>query len=127
MKRGKWYQHSWKGDNNKSGGICTNIGIHFFDLLTLLYGESVECSSTITNDVASGWIKFKDAFVNWELRTDAVKPCRKLVIDGNEVDLTHGFEDLHTESYRMILSGEGFKLTDARASIELLNKIICAG
>ena len=126
VKRGKWYQQSWKGDPAKSGGICTNIGIHFFDLLTHLFGKWTAMGSEVGTEQAKGYIMFGETMVNWELRTDAEKPCRWLTIDGEEVAFTKGFEDLHTESYRRILCGVGFTLQDARPSIELVNQILCA-
>jgi UDP-N-acetyl-2-amino-2-deoxyglucuronate dehydrogenase len=133
--RGKWYQKSWKGDVEKSGGIATNIGIHFFDMLAWIFGEVKE------NEVlkfeaskASGKLILEKARVNWFLSLDdndlpanavgaGKRVYRSIKIDGTEIEFSEGFTDLHTLTYQNILSGNGFGVEDARASIVLTNLI----
>jgi UDP-N-acetyl-2-amino-2-deoxyglucuronate dehydrogenase len=133
--RGHWYYTSWKGDIQKSGGIATNIGVHFFDMLTWIFG-SVEKNEVIkhTHDTAEGKLKFKKANVNWFLSIDynnipdAVKAIgkrtyRTLKIDGNEFEFSEGFTELHTESYKAIIAGKGFPLSETKTSIEIVHNI----
>ncbi|HTH57349.1 MAG TPA: Gfo/Idh/MocA family oxidoreductase [Cyclobacteriaceae bacterium] len=133
--RGKWYHHSWKGDEAKSGGIATNIGIHFFDMLLWVFGEkkSVKMTSYET-DKASGIIELKKARVNWmlsinendlpaEAKAKGKRTFRSLKMNGNEIEFSDGFTELHTKSYSEILAGRGFGLNDARPSIELAHEI----
>lgn len=129
--RGKWYQHSWKGEESKSGGIATNIGIHFFDMLIWIFGKVRENKATeITEDHASGFLQLEKANVKWflsinsehlpaEVKANGKRTHRSLKIQGKEVEFSEGFADLHTESYREILAGRGFGLEEARASIEV--------
>ena len=129
--RGKWYHHSWKGDESKSGGIATNIGIHFFDMLLWIFGGvKTNTLEEITKDHASGSLKLERANVKWFLSINAEhlpqqavqnkkSTYRSLRIQGKEVEFSEGFTDLHTESYKEILAGRGFGLEDARASIAL--------
>ncbi len=133
--RGKWYHHSWKGEEPKSGGIATNIGIHFFDMLLWIFGGVRENTlEEITEDHASGSLKLERANVKWflsinaeHLPPQAVKnrktTHRSLKIQGKEVEFSEGFTDLHTESYKEILAGRGFGLQDARASIEVTHRL----
>jgi len=122
--RGKWYQASWKGDDDKSGGIVTNIGIHLFDLLIHLFGEPVRIvEALITKDYAKGMIGFRGADVSWHLSTEGLKPERSITIDGETLEFSKGFTDLHTISYERVLAGEGFTIEDARPSIRLVNQI----
>jgi UDP-N-acetyl-2-amino-2-deoxyglucuronate dehydrogenase len=133
--RGKWYQHSWKGEESKSGGIATNIGIHFFDMLLWIFGGVRENTlEKITEDHASGSLKLERANVKWFLSINAehLPPQavqkgktthRSLKIQGKEVEFSEGFTDLHTESYKEILAGRGFGLQDARASIEVTHQL----
>ena len=133
--RGRWYHYSWKGDENKSGGIASNIGIHFFDMLQWIFGPmnsfSVEEKNDSTN---SGTLKLAKANVNWYLSIDSnnlppdikssgLTTYRVLSIDGQEVEFSKGFTDLHTSSYQKIIDGKGFGLIDAKNSIEIVNKI----
>ncbi len=133
--RGRWYHYSWKGDENKSGGIASNIGIHFFDMLQWIFGPmnsfSVEEKDDSTN---SGTLKLAKANVNWYLSIDSnnlppdikssgLTTYRVLSIDGQEVEFSKGFTDLHTSSYQKIIDGKGFGLIDAKNSIEIVNKI----
>lgn len=133
--RGNWYYSSWKGDEDKSGGIATNIGIHFFDMLIWIFGECKSFSiQTKTNDTNSGTLRLKKANVNWylsinpknlpsKIREKNISTQRVLRIEGEEIDFTKGFTDLHTVSYQDILKGYGYGLNDVRESIEIVSKI----
>ena len=133
--RGKWYHHSWKGDEAKSGGIATNIGIHFFDMLLWVFGgvKKMEIKS-YQPDAASGYLELEKARVHWKLSIneshlpDDVKgkgkrTYRSLKMNGKEIEFSDGFTELHTTSYKEILAGRGFGLSDARPSIELAHEI----
>ncbi|MDR1182254.1 MAG: Gfo/Idh/MocA family oxidoreductase [Bacteroidales bacterium] len=133
--RGNWYYYSWKGDEEKSGGLITNIGIHFFDMLYYLFGELK--TNTVhyrTPSWGSGCMHFKKARVRWFLSIDAnylpdsIKQTgkmsyRSILIDKEELDFTNGFTDLHTLSYQQILEGRGFGLDCAKPSIEIVHFI----
>ena len=133
--RGNWYYTSWKGDINKSGGIATNIGIHFFDMLIWLFGDVTENKVHInTHDRASGLIEFKNARVRWFLSinsstlpediSNAGKTTyRSITIDGEPIEFSNGFTDLHTKSYSEILNGKGFTLKEARPAVALAHEI----
>jgi UDP-N-acetyl-2-amino-2-deoxyglucuronate dehydrogenase len=133
--RGKWYNASWKGANDKSGGIATNIGIHFFDMLIWLFGEVKNVTvKTLEIDHAEGTLELQNADVNWFLSINSdhlpnnvkVKnktTYRSLQLGGEEVEFSEGFTDLHTTSYSEILNQRGFSLQDARPSIELASRI----
>lgn len=133
--RGNWYYFSWKGDIQKSGGIATNIGIHFFDMLIWLFGDVQEQKIFLSKaNKASGFIRLKNARVRWFLSIDfndipknikeqGKRTFRSITIDGKEIEFSDGFTDLHTLSYKEILNGNGFGLKDARPSIELVYKI----
>ena len=133
--RGPWYNYSWKGDTDKSGGVATNIGIHFFDLLIWLFGDVQENVLHLNEpNRTAGFIELQNAYVQWFLSTDKKdlpdqnkkdgKPTfRSISIDGNEVEFSQGFTDLHTLSYSKILEGNGFGMEHARPSIELVAKI----
>ncbi|MBM2814205.1 MAG: UDP-N-acetyl-2-amino-2-deoxyglucuronate dehydrogenase [Ignavibacteria bacterium] len=130
--RGPWYRYSWKGNEEKSGGIATNIGIHFFDLLIWFFGSVQKTEVHLNNpDKMSGFIELENANVSWYLSIDrnelpqqAVEKnqttFRSITIDGSEVEFTEGFTDLHTSVYAEILAGRGFGIEDARPSIELV-------
>lgn len=133
--RGPWYHHSWKGNQDKSGGIVTNIGVHFFDMLIWVFGavESVGVSS-VAGSRANGSIRLEAADVRWSLSIDAddlpaeatsagKRTFRAITVDNQVVEFSHGFTDLHTQSYAHILDGKGFGLDDARPSIELVHQI----
>jgi UDP-N-acetyl-2-amino-2-deoxyglucuronate dehydrogenase len=133
--RGNWYHNSWKGDNSKSGGIATNIGIHFFDMLMWIFGplKHVEVKE-LKPAHASGYLELQKAKVNWFLSInydhipgDAKKAnkrtYRSLTLEGNEIEFSEGFTDLHTKSYSEILTGNTFGVEDARPSIELVYQI----
>src|SRR5688572_9293108 len=129
--RGAWYFASWKGDERKSGGIAANIGVHFYDMLIWVFGPPKESRvALLTGDAGSGTIEFTNATVRWFLSVnhdhlpDGVKAkgqrtYRSITLDGEEIEFSEGFTDLHTESYRHILGGGGFGLDDALPSIEL--------
>lgn len=133
--RGIWYRYSWKGDESRSGGIVTNIGIHFFDLLLWLFGGVSEYhTETLTPSRASGTLVLHNADVRWMLSVEAEdlppevvaaqnRTWRSITIDGEEVDFTDGFTDLHTRVYQETLSGRGFGIEDARPAIELVYRI----
>lgn len=137
--RGRWYPVSWKGDESKSGGIATNIGIHFFDLLLWLFG-SVQKNEVFQNgkDRASGFLELERARVKWFLSIDdddlpqqvkasGQKTYRLLKIGNEILDLSDGFTDLHTESYRRILEGKGPGLEESRLSVQLAHDIRACG
>lgn len=133
--RGKWYFISWKGDNNKSGGVATNIGVHFFDMLGWIFGEYKGVEQHINQpEKAGGKLYFEKANVNWFLSVDendlpqeAVvaqkRTYRKINIEGEELEFSDGFTDLHTASYNDILSGGGFGIEDTRKSIQIVSSL----
>jgi len=133
--RGKWYHHSWKGEEQKSGGIATNIGIHFFDMLLWIFGDVKETKlEKYEFDHASGFIKLDRANVHWSLsineehlpesvKAQGKRTFRSLQMNGREIEFSDGFTDLHTISYQEILKGNGFSLAEARPSIELAYRI----
>ena len=131
--RGHWYHTSWKGDLNKSGGIATNIGVHFFDMLMWIFG-AVESNQVVSQSLqsASGILKLKKANVKWNLSIDSAeipkevkdtgkRTFRTLFIDGEGFEFSDGFTELHTDSYKEIISGNGFPLTETMASIQLVH------
>jgi UDP-N-acetyl-2-amino-2-deoxyglucuronate dehydrogenase len=133
--RGRWYHISWKGDMQKSGGIATNIGIHFFDMLIWIFGDVVKNHVTRhTADTASGLLELEKADVKWFLSIDAdtlpdeckqkgKRTFRSLTIDGEEFEFSEGFTELHTRSYEEILKGSGFPISETKKSIELAHSI----
>jgi UDP-N-acetyl-2-amino-2-deoxyglucuronate dehydrogenase len=133
--RGKWYHHSWKGDEAKSGGIATNIGIHFFDMLLWVFGPVKKSTIELyEDDRAAGSLELNRARVKWmlsineehlpvDVKQKGKRTFRSLKMDGKEIEFSDGFTDLHTKSYSEILAGRGFGLKDARPSIELAHEI----
>lgn len=133
--RGKWYFISWKGDESKSGGIATNIGVHFFDMLSLIFGEVKENIVNIKKaDTNAGILRLKNANVRWflsvnydylpeEVKASGKATFRSIAVDGEEFEFSEGFTDLHTRSYEHILNGGGFGLEEARKSIEIVSEI----
>jgi UDP-N-acetyl-2-amino-2-deoxyglucuronate dehydrogenase len=133
--RGSWYHFSWKGDNSKSGGVVTNIGVHFYDLLIWLFGKPVDSQTYLFNDKqGSGFIELENANVRWflsidendlpaDVREKSQRTYRSISVDGNELEFSGGFTDLHTRVYEETLKGNGFTISDTRASIELVHKI----
>ncbi len=132
--RGKWYLVSWKGQLERSGGLATNIGIHFFDLLVWLFGGVQKNEVHLANTTSTaGFLELERARVRWFLSIDRdmlpnnlkaeQATYRSITIDGQEVEFSDGFTDLHTEVYRRTLAGQGFGLEDARPSINLAHDI----
>ncbi|TDU42906.1 UDP-N-acetyl-2-amino-2-deoxyglucuronate dehydrogenase [Gelidibacter sediminis] len=133
--RGKWYFVSWKGDEAKSGGIASNIGVHFFDMLCWIFGNVQESITHLkTADTNAGYLKLKHANVRWFLSVnynhipDAIKAkgattYRSITVDGEDIEFSGGFTDLHTKSYEEILKGNGFGLDDAYGSINTVSAI----
>jgi UDP-N-acetyl-2-amino-2-deoxyglucuronate dehydrogenase len=133
--RGRWYHVSWKGDAQKSGGIATNIGVHFFDMLQWVFGRVLECTVHLADlETAAGYLELERARVRWFLSIDAntlpaqvhakgQRTFRSITVDGEAVEFSDGFTDLHTASYRDVLTGGGFGLDQARAAIELVHRI----
>lgn len=133
--RGRWYYVSWKGDESKSGGLATNIGIHFFDMLTWIFGEVKESIVHIKQpDVHAGYLKLKNANIRWflsinyeyipeEIKTTGKRTYRNISVDGEQMEFSEGFTDLHTKSYEEILNGRGFGLDDAKNSIIIVSEI----
>lgn len=128
--RGRWYFISWKGDESKSGGIATNIGIHFFDMLIWIFGKvQMNIVHLFEPNKAAGFLELENARVRWFLsvdektlpdnvRAEGQRTYRSITVDGEEVEFSKGFTDLHTLSYQEIVNGNGFGLKEARASVE---------
>ncbi len=132
--RGKWYRYSWKGNAAKSGGIATNIGIHFFDLLIWLFGGVRRSDVHVSEEERiGGHLDLDNADVQWFLSLkqddlpDAVRgeqpTFRSISVDGDEIEFSGGFRDLHTRVYEETLAGRGFGIRDARPSIELVHAL----
>jgi UDP-N-acetyl-2-amino-2-deoxyglucuronate dehydrogenase len=131
--RGRWYHTSWKGQEEKSGGVATNIGIHLFDLLIWMFGSAGEARVYHRDDQRiSGFLELEHARVRWFLSVDprdlpfSAEPgkrttYRSIMVDGEELEFTEGFTDLHTRVYEEILAGRGFGIEDARPSITLVH------
>lgn len=129
--RGPWYQVSWKGQQDKSGGVATNIGVHFFDLLLWLFGPFADIRVYHSDDQRmSGFIELEHARVRWflsvdsrdlpvEVKTTGKTTFRSITVDGQEIEFSEGFTDLHTRVYEETLAGRGFGIADARPSINL--------
>jgi UDP-N-acetyl-2-amino-2-deoxyglucuronate dehydrogenase len=127
--RGNWYYISWKGDIQKSGGVATNIGIHFFDMLGWIFGEVKNNVVNITEfNKAGGYLELKNARVRWflsldyndipaEARKKGQRTFRSVTVEGEEVEFSEGFTDLHTATYREIIEGRGFGLDQVRQSV----------
>ncbi len=133
--RGHWYFISWKGDDSKSGGLATNIGIHFFDMLSFIFGDFKENIVYLRErDAYAGYLELEHARVRWFLSVNAKylpetavqqgkRTYRSITMDGEEIEFSEGFTELHTESYRHILNGGGFGLDDALPSIKVVSEI----
>ena len=133
--RGKWYYASWKGDVHKSGGVATNIGVHFYDMLQWIFGPLQKNIVHVMNhDRVSGYLEFRQARVRYFLSINALclpanavqgekKTYRTLNIDGEEFEFSQGFTELHTRSYEEILSGHGFRISEARPCIQIVSDI----
>jgi len=133
--RGKWYHHSWKGDEEKSGGIVTNIGIHFFDFLIWIFGN-VQSSivEQYSRTGAVGILKLQKAEVKWELsleydalpkssQSHGLRTYRSLEIEGEEFEFSDGFGNLHTRNYEYILNGKGFGILEMKKAIDVVSQI----
>ena len=128
--RGLWYDYSWKGDIDKSGGVASNIGVHFFDMLLWIFGDVIDYNTKNTNKTSKGHLLLKNAEVNYNLSIqkedlpwDEWKPFRSIKIDGKELEFSTGFTELHNISYEEILKGNGFTLNDVEPTIKLIEKI----
>jgi UDP-N-acetyl-2-amino-2-deoxyglucuronate dehydrogenase len=133
--RGSWYYTSWKGDISKSGGIATNIGVHFFDMLTWVFGDLKNMRvEKHTTDVAKGYMELSQARVNWFLsinedylpesaKLQGKKTFRSITVESEEIEFSEGFTDLHTQSYQDIIKGTGFKISETKKAIEIVHLI----
>ncbi|MBN1132556.1 MAG: Gfo/Idh/MocA family oxidoreductase, partial [Bacteroidales bacterium] len=133
--RGNWYHYSWKGDVEKSGGIATNIGVHFFDMLIWIFGDVKEnIVQVLKHDKAAGYLELEQARVRWFLSIDfqdipeqykskGQRTYRSITVDGEEIEFSGGFTDLHTSSYQEILVGRGFGVESSRKSIQTVYTI----
>lgn len=133
--RGNWYLQSWKGDANKSGGIATNIGVHFYDMLHFIFGELQENVVHHSSDtMAAGYLEYENARVRWFLSVDykyvpesakasGQRTYRSITVDGEEIEFSGGFADLHNRSYEEILKGNGFGLEENRVAIQTVADI----
>ena len=133
--RGNWYYTSWKGDISKSGGIATNIGVHFYDMLSYIFGDVKENIVHVhTHDRAAGYLEFERARVRWflsinydvlpeDIKVKGQRTFRSIKIEGEELEFSGGFTDLHTRVYEGILEGNGYGLEDAKQAIEIVHNI----
>ncbi len=132
--RGAWYHASWKGLQHKSGGIASNIGVHFYDMLSFVFGPiKTNVVHHRAADSSAGYLEFEQARVRWVLSInrhhlppqtpEGQTTYRSITVDGDEIEFSGGFTDLHTASYQNVLNGTGFGLEDARPSIEVVSHI----
>ena len=133
--RGHWYLQSWKGDVKKSGGIATNIGVHFFDMLHFIFGRLQDNVVHLSEETkAAGYLEYEHARVRWflsidiadvptALREQGQRTYRSITVDGEEIEFSGGFTDLHTLSYEGIVAGKGFGLEENRVAIETVAHI----
>ena len=133
--RGHWYYSSWKGDIDKSGGISTNIGVHFYDMLSWIFGDLKQNIVHINDhDRSAGYLEFEKARVRWflsinydlipdEIKKSGKRTYRSITIEGEELEFSDGFTDLHTVSYNEIINGNGYGLEEPRQAIEIVHKI----
>jgi len=133
--RGKWYFESWKGKEEKAGGLASNIGVHFYDMLSWIFGEVEENVVHLKTPYANaGYFKLKNARVRWflsvkydyipdDIKASGLRTYRSITVDGDEIEFSGGFTELHTRSYEEILKGNGFGLDEARNSIEIISTI----
>lgn len=133
--RGKWYMKSWKGFDHKSGGVATNIGVHFYDMLHFVFGELQQNEVHYRDEkTASGYLQYEKARVRWFLSIDANNlpdnavqgeklTYRSIIIGDEELEFSGGFTDLHTQSYQNVLAGNGFGVDENRVAIETVEKI----
>ncbi len=133
--RGHWYFASWKGDMMKAGGVATNIGVHFYDMLSWIFGDVEKNIVHILEPKrASGFLQLKNARVRWylsvdfeavpdEIKAKGQRTFRSITVEGEEIEFSGGFTDLHTKSYQKILEGKGYGLQEAKKSIEIVYNI----
>ncbi len=133
--RGHWYFASWKAEEMKSGGIATNIGVHFYDMLTWIFGDVKKNVVNVLEPMrGAGYLELERARVRWflcldynalpeEVKKTGQRTYRSITVEGDEIEFSGGFTDLHTETYKNILAGNGFGLDDARKSIEIVHTI----
>lgn len=133
--RGKWYMRSWKGFDDKSGGVATNIGVHFYDMLHFMFGDVLKNEVHYRDaKTAAGYLEYERARVRWFLSIDAnllpenaiageKMTYRSITIAGEELEFSGGFTDLHTQSYERILAGNGYGVGENRAAIETVETI----
>ena len=133
--RGRWYHMSWKGDIEKSGGVATNIGVHFFDMLSWIFGNVQQNIVHLNQkDKATGYLELQNARIRWfmslddqdlpkEIMEKGQRTYRSITVEDNEIEFSGGFTDLHTRIYENILNGNAFYMEDARRSIEIVHKI----
>lgn len=133
--RGHWYFASWKGDISKSGGIATNIGVHFFDMLTWVFGGiKSNVIHVHSHDRAAGYLELENARVRWflsinedtiprDILAQGKRTFRSIQIEGEELEFSEGFTDLHTNSYEEILKGKGFRISETKTAIEIVHDI----
>lgn len=133
--RGKWYYTSWKGDVQKSGGIATNIGVHFFDMLSWIFGDMKKNVVHVhTHDRAAGYFEFERARVRWflSINSDTLPEhvaksgkttYRIMTLEGEEIEFSDGFTDLHTKSYKNIIEGKGFRISESLKAINIVHEI----
>ncbi|MGD7033804.1 Gfo/Idh/MocA family oxidoreductase [Methylotuvimicrobium buryatense] len=133
--RGNWYHRSWKGQVEKSGGIATNIGVHFFDMLAWVFGDCINSTVHINqHERAAGYLEMKNARVRWFLSVNAQdlppaqqdtrqRTYRSITVNDRAVEFSDGFTDLHTLSYQAILAGQGYGLDAARTAVEMVYRI----
>ena len=133
--RGNWYDVSWKGDESKSGGIATNIGVHFYDMLSWIFGDVQENIVHLREkDKSAGYLEFKNARARWflsinendlpeQIKEKGQRTFRSITIDNQELEFSSGFTDLHTKSYQEILKGNGFGLKESEESIKIVHQI----
>lgn len=135
VARGFWYYASWKGQEERSGGIATNIGIHFYDMLSWVFGDLKQNTVHVhTHDRASGYLEFEKARVRWflsinhdvlpnEIKAKSQRSFRSITIEGEELEFSGGFTNLHTKVYEDILAGDGYGIEDARKAIEIVHSV----
>ena len=133
--RGNWYFFSWKGDVHKSGGVATNIGVHFFDMLGWIFGKVINSTVHLSlNNKAAGFLELENARIRWflsldvndipaEIRAKGKRTFRSITVDDKEIEFSEGFTELHTLMYKEILNGNGFGLEESRESIEIVYDI----
>ena len=133
--RGHWYYTSWKGDKTKSGGIASNIGVHFYDMLTWVFGSVKKNVVNIqTHDRAAGYLELERARVRWflsinydtipdEIKAIGMRTYRSITVEGEEIEFSGGFTDLHTRSYEEVIAGNGFRIEEARSAIQTVHDI----